>query len=122
MKKTIVFDLDGCLIWDFGEYETEDFKFTPLIVNLKSLGKRVRLVAVTGRTVVPERVAELFDEVITRPFPVEPMDTFMERYHKWKCETISAIDPILAYDDNEAVANWLNENGIETVLVTAYKE
>ncbi len=118
---TVVFDLDGCLLWDTGDYESEEFRFTPLIVTLKGYRDRVKLVAITGRTFVPARVAELFDVVVTRPFPVEPMETFMDRYFDWKCEAISGFNPVIAYDDNERVAEWLSKNGIETVLVPAYR-
>lgn len=118
---TIVFDLDGCLLWDFGEYETEVFAFTPLVKLVRSLKGLAELIAVTGRVVVPQEVARLFDRVITRPFPVEPFETFMDRYHRWKCETIASINPIVAYDDNERLVDWLNENGITAILVPAYK-
>ena len=118
----VVFDLDGCLIVDYGkDYESEEFTFTPLLEVLRSYQGRATLIAVTGRTVVPKGVSELFDIVVTRPFPLEPMSTFMERYHKWKCKTISEIAPDIAYDDNQQVAEWLNKNGITTVLVPAYK-
>jgi len=118
----IVFDLDGCVIVDFGKnYESEDFTFTPLVETVRGLRGLATLIAVTGRTVVPREVAELFDEVITRPFPIEPFETFMERYLKWKCKTIAQINPVVAYDDNEATINWLNKNGITGILIPAYK-
>lgn len=121
--QTVVFDLDGCVIVDFGEnYESEEFTFTPLVETVRGLRGVATLIAVTGRTVVPKEVVELFDEVITRPFPVEPFDTFMERYHKWKCETISEINPVVAYDDNKPVVDWLNANGIPAILIPSYKE
>lgn len=119
---TVVFDLDGCVIVDYGtDYESEEFTFTPLVDTVLSLRGVVTLIAVTGRTVVPKKVAELFDEVVTRPFPIEPFSTFMERYHKWKCETISAINPVAAFDDNKPVVDWLNNNGINGVLIPTYK-
>jgi hypothetical protein len=116
-----VFDLDGCLLWDFGEYESEVFAFTPLVKLVRSLKGQVELIAVTGRLDVPQEVASLFDRVITRPFPVEPEETFMDRYHIWKCQTIADINPIIAYDDNERLVDWLNENGITAILIPAYK-
>lgn len=120
--ETVVFDLDGCVIVDFGcDYESESFTFTPLVETVRSLRGLVKLIAVTGRTVVPKQVADLFDEVVLRPFPVEPLETFMERYHEWKCRTIAAISPLVAYDDNKPVVDWLNLNGITAVLVPAHK-
>lgn len=121
MNKVVV-DLDGCLIVDYGkDYESESFTFTPLLETVKALQGVVTLIAVTGRTVVPKGVAVLFDEVVTRPFPLEPFSTFMERYHEWKCETISTINPVAAFDDNEFVVDWLNANGINGILIPAYK-
>lgn len=118
----VVFDLDGCVIVDYGgDYESESFTFTPLVETVKELRGSATLIAVTGRTVVPREVAELFDEVVTRPFPVEPFETFMERYFEWKCKTIAAIKPVVVYDDHEPVVDWLNRNGIRAILIPSYK-
>jgi len=122
---TIVIDWDGTCTIDTGRYGVDIQIYTtplwPLVVWLsKEVRPRVRLILVTGNPEINEKYHNIFDEVIVRPFPHEPRETYYARYFQWKVDTIREIQPDLAIDDDMQVCRILNQDGINALWTPAF--
>jgi hypothetical protein len=78
------------------------------------------LILVTGNPEINEKYHNIFDEVIVRPFPHEPRETYYARYFQWKVDTIREIQPDLAIDDDMQVCRILNQDGINALWTPAF--
>lgn len=120
MSNIIIWDMDGTLSYDDGKYD-HDKEWTPLVKLLRILQTdETTNILVTGSDHIPIAIKKEFDNVICRPFPVEPFNTYYSRYFQWKVDTITAEKPTLVFDDDQQICKALLMKGIAAIWLPQY--
>jgi hypothetical protein len=120
MTNTIIWDMDGTLSYDDGKYD-HDKEWTPLLKLLRILQTEdTENILVTGSEHIPIAIGKEFDQVICRPFPLEPFNTYYSRYFQWKVDTITAKKPTLVFDDDQQICKALLMKGISALWLPQY--
>ena len=119
IPRIIVWDMDGTLSYDDGKYDHPK-EWTPLAELLNLMANDTYHILVTGSDQLEQSVREKFNKVITRPFPLEPYNTYYSRYFQWKIDTIKEIQPALVFDDDQQICRALLARGIKAIWVPQY--
>ncbi len=119
----IVFDCDGTLTIDTGEYDKAP-TFTPGLQLLAALanGTDHCLYLVTGRDKCPPWLKQFFlpYRIKCRDFPVQPEETYYARYFQWKIGVITELKPHLVIDDDQQICRYLNAHNVNALWTPAF--
>lgn len=121
-KKTeiIVWDMDGTLAYDDGKYDHPK-QPTPLVRLLDQLRRpNITNILITGSDQIDPEIQKWFNKVITRPFPLEPYNTYYSRYFQWKIDTIIAEKATMIFDDDQQICRACLIRGIPAIWVPQY--
>lgn len=114
----IVWDLDGTLLQDDGNYARNYVTVTPLFTLLEYFhdnDKKVVNVCVTGRDKIPIQLKGLFDVEICRDWIPLDWNKYYSQYFQWKVDTIIAQKPDLCFEDDQQITRYLIQKGLNVV-------
>jgi len=116
----IAWDGDGTLFYDDGKYDHPK-QNTPLVRLLDQLRRtNITNILITGSDHIESTITGWFDKIITRPFPVEPYNTYYSRYFQWKLDTILKEGVTMAFDDDQQICRACLMRGIPAFWLPQY--